>query len=267
MTIDLFSSTGSKVKTLELPASLFEAPTNWGLMHQAVVRQQNNRRQSGAHAKTRAEVQGSTRKLYSQKHTGQARRGAIRSPVLRGGGKAFGPRNMANYATRMPQKMRHAALRSCLSLQAQKGAVLAIESYPDTVKTKQLADLLKKLPIEHGRQVLLVSPAAHRSLQLSARNIDGVKTVYASYLNPEDVLGSRHIIFLADAINEAEKMFGKKTDAEAKLSKKKIEVKAELSEKKGKPSKKAAKKKVTKEKTSKKSSASSESSDSSASSK
>lgn len=241
MTIDVFSATGSKVKTMELPSSLFEAPINWGLMHQAVVRQQNNRRRSGAHAKTRAEVQGSTKKLFSQKHTGNARRGSVRSPLLRGGGKAFGPRNAANYTTDMPKKMRHAALRSCLSLQAGKGAVIAIESYPDTIKTKALGDLLKKLPLEHGRKVLLVSPAEHRALALSARNLAGVKTVYASYLNPEDILNSKHIIFLADAIGEAEKVFGKK-EVNAKITKKMPKAQA-VEKKAAKPAKKTVGKK------------------------
>lgn len=242
MNIDVFSNTGSKVKSLELPASLFGAPINWGLMHQAVIRQQGNRRQSGAHVKTRAEVQGSTKKMFAQKHTGNARRGSVRSPLLRGGGKAFGPRNVANYTQDMPKKMRHAALRSCLSLQAGKGAIIAIESYPDTIKTKALSDLLKKLPLEHGRKMLLVSPAAHRALALSARNLPGVKTVYASYLNPEDILNSKHIIFLADAIDEAERVFGKK-ESTAKLTKKMP--KEEIVEKKAKPAKKALGKKKT----------------------
>lgn len=235
MTIDIFSATGTKLKTLELPANLFEAPVNWGLMHQAVVRQQNNRRQSGAHVKTRAEVRGSTKKLYAQKHTGQARRGSIRSPLLRGGGKAFGPRNIENYATRMPQKMRHAALRSCLALQASKGAIIGLESYPEAIKTKTLSTLLQKLPIEHGRKVLLVSNGANQALLLSARNIPAVKTVRASYLNPEDVLNSRHIVFLVDAITEAEKMFGKNaTSSDAVVAEKKV--------KKTKTTKKAPKK-------------------------
>lgn len=210
MQIDLFSATGSKLKAFDAPATLFESSVNWGLMHQAVVRQQSNRRQSAAHVKTRGEVQGSTRKLFSQKHTGRARRGAVRSPLLRGGGKTFGPRNDRNFTKDMPQKMRHAALRSCLSMQAGKGAVLGLENYPETIKTKMFADLLKKLPIEQGRKVLVVTTSAHKSLLLSAKNVPHVKTVTANYLNPEDVLNARHLIFLVDAINEADKLFGSK---------------------------------------------------------
>jgi len=235
MTIDVYSMTGQKGKSMELPASLFGADVNWGLMHQAVLRQQNNRRTSGAHVKTRGEVQASTKKLFSQKHTGQARRGAISSPLLRGGGKAFGPRNVANYERSMPKKMRHAALRSCLSLQAQKGNVIVLEGYPDDVKTKTFATLLKKLPIEAGRKVLVVSPGKMKSLQLSARNVPSVTTVYASYLNPESILNSRHVVFLVDAIKEAEQLFGKKDMLSQKVKPKKVSEKPATE-----PTKKAA---------------------------
>jgi large subunit ribosomal protein L4 len=230
MTIDVYSMTGQKGKSMELPESLFGADVNWGLMHQAVMLQQGNRRSSGAHAKTRGEVQGSTKKLFAQKHTGQARRGAVRSPLLRGGGKTFGPRNVANYERSMPKKMRHAALRSSLSLQAQKGNVIVLEGFADEIKTKTFAALLKKLPIEAGRKVLVVSPGKMKSLQLSARNVPSVTTVYASYLNPESVLNSRYLVFLVDSIKEAEAIFGKKDMLSQKvkpLAKKEVKEKAE----------------------------------------
>lgn len=215
MQIDIFSATGSKVKSMDLPASLFGSPVNFGLMHQAVVMLQANRRQSPAHVKTRGEVQGSTRKILPQKHTGGARHGGVRNPLMRGGGKIFGPRNNKNYTKDMPQKMRHAALRSALTLQASKNAVLGLESYPEDIKTKAVAALLKKMPVDFGRKILLVTPGTHKALYLSARNIKGVKTVAASTLNIEDVLNARHVIFLTDAIAQAEAVFGKKNkDAE-----------------------------------------------------
>jgi len=219
MQIDVFSPTGDKKKSLELPSSLFDAPVNWGLMHQAVVMQQNNRRQSPAHVLMRGEVWGSTKKLFQQKHTGRARRGDIRSPSLRGGGKAFGPRNDKNYTQSMPKKMRHAALRSCLALQASKGAIVAIEDYPNEIKTKIAANLLKKLPIDGERRVLFVTDAKHPALQASVRNLPRVKAVYASYLNAEDILNARGIVFLVDAIAAADAIFGKKKTTENKKAK------------------------------------------------
>ncbi len=247
MTIDVFSATGSKVKSMDLPASLFGADANWGLMHQAVVMQQANRRQSPAHVKTQSEVQGSTRKIKPQKHTGGARHGAIRNSLMRGGGKNFGPRNDRNWTKDMPKKMRHAALRSCLSVMANKGAIVAVDSFPETIKTKTLADLLKKLPVSYGRNILIVSPSEHKSLQLSARNIARTETVRAAYLNAEEVLNAKSIVFLVDAIDEADKLFGKKEHV-ANTTKR-----APVAKLKSEPKVKAAKKTAAKKTSTKKS--------------
>jgi large subunit ribosomal protein L4 len=240
MQIDVFTHTGSKKGTLEL-SKLFESTVNHGLMHQAVMLQQSNRRAAIAHAKSRGEVEGSTRKLYSQKHTGRARRGSIRSPLLRGGGKAFGPKHVANFQKDMPRSMRRAALLSCLSHQAKRGAILGLESYPDTVKTKEMAILLKKLPIEYGRSVLFVVSEAHKGITMSARNIPGVKILLASYLNPEDILHSRHIIFLVDAMKKAEEMLAKKDGAKLTKRGKEIEGKEGMEESEGTAAKKKSK--------------------------
>jgi large subunit ribosomal protein L4 len=209
MTIDVFTATGEKKGTTTLPSALFEAPIRMGLLHQAVVMQQANRRAAIAHTKSRGEIRGSTRKLYQQKGTGRARRGPIRSPLLRGGNKAFGPKSVANFTKRMPHAMRRAALLGSLSLQAKRGAILGLEDYPDTIKTKLAATLLRKLPVEFGRPILFVTPGQHRGLLLSTRNLPTVKAITAAYLNPEDVLRARHLIFLVEAIRKAEEVFGK----------------------------------------------------------
>ncbi len=207
MKIDVYTATGVKKGSVELPAAMFEATINKGLMHLALVRQQSNRRHSIAHVKHRGEVVGSTKKIFQQKGTGNARRGAIRSPLMKGGGKAFGPRKDSNFVKEMPKKMRRAALFSCLSLRASEGAILGLESYPDEVKTKTFMNLLKKLPVEIGRKITIVMAAHQRGLELSARNVPRVKTILAQYLNPEDVLGSQRIIFLVDALKVAEQTF------------------------------------------------------------
>ena len=245
MTIDIFSPAGSKVKTMELPASLFGAEVNHGLMHQMVTLQQSNRRQSPAHVKTRGEVSGSTRKIVAQKHTGSARHGNIRNPLMRGGGKNFGPRNDKNYIKHMPQKMRQAALRSALTLQAGKNAILGLENYPETIKTKTIHDLLKKLPVDLGRRIVFVTAGAHKSLHLSARNIEGVKTVSAAYLNLEDVLNARHLIFMVDAIGQAESIFGKKEGGKKKEARSDEATDAGSAKVKKSPSKKPASKKAS----------------------
>ena len=211
MTFPVFTLTGEKKGTRDIPAALLADTVNKGLMHQAIVLQQSNARQSPAHVKTRGEVRGSTKKPYPQKHTGNARRGPVRSPLLRGGGKAFGPRNDRNFTKRMPKEMRHAALRACVTLQAKEGAFIGLDSFPETIKTKQVHGFLKKVSDKLGRRILIVLPGGNRSLMLSARNIPGVKSVDAAYLNPEDMLVSRQIIIVGDALEQAAKIFGKQS--------------------------------------------------------
>jgi large subunit ribosomal protein L4 len=207
-------------------------------MHLALVRQLSNRRTPVAHVKHRGEIIGSTKKVYQQKGTGRARRGPIRSPLMRGGGKAFGPRSEANFEKNMPREMRRAALLSCLSWKAKNGGIVGLESYPDDVKTKKLAAVLGKMPVDAGRKVLIVLPAHHRGLELSARNMPKVKTLLAPYLNPEDVLGSKLVVFLVDAIKVAEQTFGARKD-------RKVAEQAEAAPAADKP-KKAAKPKAAK---------------------
>jgi large subunit ribosomal protein L4 len=266
MNVDLYSSTGAKAGTMELPKELFEAPVRHGLIHQAVMLQQGNRRKAIAHAKGRSEVAGSTRKLYAQKHTGRARRGSSRSPLLRGGGKAFGPRKDRNFSKDMPKSMRHAALASSLSLQAKKGMILGLEGYPDSVKTATFVTLMSKLPVQAGHRVLLVTPVKNDALFLSSRNVQRVKVIVASYLNPEDVMNARSIIFLKGAVEKAVEIFTKRS-TRVKAAEMATE---EKSEKKQKMQRKQKSTETTaqtpKKRNSKKSSASSASSNSSVSS-
>ncbi|PIR48404.1 50S ribosomal protein L4 [Candidatus Peregrinibacteria bacterium CG10_big_fil_rev_8_21_14_0_10_55_24] len=207
MTIDVFTATGTKKGTAVLPSVLFEAPINEGLMHQALIMQLSNQRHSIAHAKTRSEIRGSTRKLFAQKGTGRARRGSIRSPLLRGGNKAFGPRSNANFRKEMPQAMRRRALISCLSAQAKNGVIIGLEGFTGT-KTKEAHALLTKLPVALGRRVLFVVDQESHGLTRCIRNIPNVSTVHAQYLNPRDVLSARHIVFLMSALRVAEQTFG-----------------------------------------------------------
>lgn len=224
---------------MELP-SVFSSRINEGLMHQALMRQQSNRRNPIAHAKKRGEVVGTTKKAFQQKGTGRARRGAARSPLLRGGGKTFGPQGIENYQKAMPKTMRRTALASCLSYLAKHERILGLESFGDTMKTKTFTDMLKKMPVEHGRRLLIVIPAHHKGLELSARNVDGVKTLLASYINPEDLLTSKKVIFLTEAIDVVQKLL---TEGGAKMEKPVEEVKEEKPKavkKKAAPKKKSA---------------------------
>ncbi|MFA6039491.1 MAG: 50S ribosomal protein L4 [Candidatus Peribacteraceae bacterium] len=263
MNVDVYSATGQKTGTMELPAELFAAPVNRGLMHQAMVMQRSNARSPIAHAKSRSEVVGSTRKVYGQKHTGRARRGPIRSPVMRGGGKAFGPKKERNFTKEMPKSMRRAALCACLSFQAKRGAVIGLEAYPETIKTKEAMHLLGKLPVEQGRRTLIVTAAPHKALTLSTRNIPGVKTLLAAYLNPLDILTARHVIFMKGAVEKAVEVFVRR-NVRVKVESASEEKNQKMQKKQ--KSQRSAEKKASSSKTTKTSSASSASSATSASS-
>lgn len=210
MKADLYTSAGAKKGSIELPKMLFEAEINPGLIHEALIRQQSNRRNPIAHTKSRSEIVSSTRKLYQQKGTGRARRGSASANLLKGGYKAFGPRNTRNFEKMMPKNMRRAALFSCLSQSAKQGKVIGLESYDGDHKTKNFVTLLSKLPVSPGRKIVFVLPKHQDSLERAARNVPGIKTILASYLNPEDVLGAHSLIFLVEALKVAEEIFRRK---------------------------------------------------------
>ncbi len=245
MTIDLFSSAGQKQKAIHLPETLFTGEINSGLAHQFLMLQQSNRRAPIAHAKTRGEVYGSTKKLFQQKHTGNARRGPIRSPLMKGGGKAFGPNRWQNFELKMPKAMRQAAIRSCLSMQAKEGSIIALEGFGAETKTKILAELLKKLPLKSDRRVLIVWGEKSDALIRSARNLPSVETLSAAYLNPEDVLKATAIVFLEDAFAIADKVFGKKKTEKEFIAAEPEAPAAKSAAKKKAPAKKPAAKKTS----------------------
>lgn len=209
MEIDVFTSQGEKQGTRQLPSELFGHPVNEGLIHQFIVLQMSNRRQNIADTKTRGEIRGSTKKLFKQKGTGRARRGSIRANILRGGNKSFGPVNNRNFIKNMPRQMRRAALLSGLSYQALKGLMIELKTCPEVKKTKEAQAVMNKLPLEKRNKTLFVLPGKNIAFSNSVRNIPGVKTILFNYLNPEDVLKHKTIVFIGKAIDEANKIFGK----------------------------------------------------------
>lgn len=206
MQVDLYTQTGEKSGTLDLPKDIFEVPFNKDLVHQALVRQLANKRVAIAHTKTRGEVRGGGRKPFRQKGTGNARQGTIRAPHMKGGGVTFGPRNDRNFSKDMPRKQRRKALLSALSEKARNNEIIALEGYKtENPKTKDFAAMLKKLPIE--RNVLVVIPEKDSTVQKSSNNIANAKTIIANYLNIHDLQKYRKVLLFKDAINKLEEVF------------------------------------------------------------
>jgi len=206
MKVDLYTATGAKNGSLDLSKEIFGAKINTDLMHRAVVMRLANARRPIAHTKTRGEVAYSTKKMFRQKGTGNARRGARSTNLLRGGGVTHGPRNTATWNKMMPRKERRAALFSSLSAKVAAKAIFGLEAFgAKTPKTKDFATLLDKLPA--GKRYLFVLSAKNEIFQKSAKNIPGVKVILAQYLNPYDVLQADQVCLLKDAVPVIESTF------------------------------------------------------------
>lgn len=206
MKIDLYNQKGEKLKEIEVSKDFFEAPINTGLMHEAIVLQKANGRRAIAHTKLRGEVRASTRKIYRQKGTGNARHGAKSANLFRGGGITFGPRNERNFSIKMPKKMRRAALVSALTSRAQDKAIIALDKYEvSEIKTKNFAEMINKLP--NSKDFLFVIPGKNDFVEKSAKNIPNVKTLLVNYLNVSDLLQYKQIVFLQESIDKLPEIF------------------------------------------------------------
>lgn len=202
MEVNVLNMNGKKVDTVDLPVSIFEAPINIDLMHQAYVRQMANARLGTHKTKTRGEVSGGGRKPWRQKGTGRARQGSIRSPLWPGGGKTHTPRPR-NYAKKMPLKMRQAALRSALSAKAAENEIIIVDEFKlDEVKTRLMAQALDALAKDAS--ALIVIPAkdeVYKVVELSARNLPSAKTLHVNYLNIRDLLSYDKLILPLQALD------------------------------------------------------------------
>jgi large subunit ribosomal protein L4 len=189
---------GQDVSEVELPADIFEAPINVGLMHQAYVMQMANARLGTHKTKTRGEINRTTQKWYRQKGTGRARHGSRNAPIFVGGGIAHGPQPR-KYTKNMPKKMRRAALRSALSAKAAEGEIVVVDRFElGAPKTRDMADALYRLVGDGTALVLMVSP--DENVQLSLRNLPDARWLRAPYLNVRDLLKYDKVIMPLDAL-------------------------------------------------------------------
>lgn len=192
--IDVYNLQGEKVGKQDLDPAVFEVKVNEPVVHQVYVAQNANSRQVVAHTKTRGEVKGGGRKPWRQKGTGRARHGSIRSPLWRGGGVTFGPRNDRNYTKQVNQSMKHAALHMVLSDKASNQKIVAIDSFSSVKgKTKELIEAFQKLPLEKVSCLVVLSENQPQVIQ-AGRNIPHVFFVAADSLNIGDLIHSEYVI-------------------------------------------------------------------------
>jgi large subunit ribosomal protein L4 len=196
MKVDIVDIKGTKLREMELPAIIFEAPINVDLMHQAYVRQLANARLGTHDTKVRSEVSGGGRKPWKQKGTGRARQGSTNAAQWVGGGRIHTP-HPRSYEQRMPKKMRLAALRSALSAKAaETGSIVIVDDFDlKDAKTRSMSEVLGNLVGNSTALVLMpVKDQSYETVMRSAGNIEGAKILLASYLNIRDILGFDKVI-------------------------------------------------------------------------
>ena len=196
MEVKVLNTKGKETaKAVTLTDSIFAIEPNDHAIYLDVKLILANKRQGTHKSKERAEISGSTRKIKKQKGTGTARMGSIKSPVLRGGGRVFGPRPK-DYGFKLNKKVKQLARKSALSYKAKDNSILVLEDFKfDAPKTKEFSSLLDNLN---------VLPSENKNVFLSSRNIQGAKVVTADSLNTYDVLNANKLIFVEGAVEKIE---------------------------------------------------------------
>ena len=199
--VDVINRKGEKVSQVELSDEIFNVTVKPSVLHEVVTMQLASRRAGSASVKRRGDVKGSTKKLFRQKGTGRARRGSIKSPLLRGGGVVFGP-SPKSYAYKVPKKVRRLALKMALSSKLQENELTVVDQLElERIKTKDFAEVIRTL---EKNDVLLVTEAADEKLVLSSRNLPNVKVIKVDGLNVYDILKYKDVILLEPAVKAIE---------------------------------------------------------------
>ncbi len=197
--------TGKKVV---LNDAIFGIEPNDHVIYLAVNQYLAAQRQGTHKSKERSEITGSTRKLIRQKGGGGARRGDIKSPVLRGGGRVFGPRPR-DYWFKLNKKVKALARKSALSYKAQQNAIIVVEDFDfEAPKTKEGVALLNNLKVE-GKKTLIVLSEVKKNVNLSVRNIQRVEVMTASALNTYKVMNANVLVMTEGAVKMVDETFNK----------------------------------------------------------
>jgi large subunit ribosomal protein L4 len=200
-TVDVINIKGDKVSQAELSDEIFNVPVNPPVLHQVVKAQLNKKRSGTACVKNRSDIAGSQRKLYRQKGTGRARKGNIKSPVLKGGGVVFGP-HPRSYEQKVPKKVRRLALKMALSSKLQDNELVVLDRFElPEIKTRDFTAAMNTLD---AGKALIVTVEKDNTLELSSRNVPGVKVIRTEGLNVYDILKYEKLIVIEAAIKGIE---------------------------------------------------------------
>ena len=203
--VSVYNMEGSEVGKLDLNDSVFAVDVNEHLMHMAVVLQLENKRQGTQKAKTRSEVSGGGRKPWRQKGTGHARQGSTRSPQWTGGGVVFAP-TPRDYSFKMNKKEKAGAIKSALTTKVNEEKFFVMDSLKfDEIKTKKMVGVLDALKV--NKALVVLDGEDNDNVEVSARNIAGVRTVYSNAINVYDILKYDTIIITKSAVAKIEEVY------------------------------------------------------------
>ena len=204
--VDVFDIKGKKVSDIELAENVFGIEPNENIVHAVLVNYLANQRQGTQSTKTRAEVSGGGRKPWRQKGTGRARQGSIRAPQWIKGGIALGPKPRS-YKYTVNKKERRLAIKSLLSSKVIEKELTVVDKLElKEIKTKSMVKALSALKVE-GKTLIIV-PERNTNVLMSARNIEGVKTITANNINVFDLLKYTNLILPVDTVKKLEEVYG-----------------------------------------------------------
>lgn len=199
--VNVINSKAQKVSQIDLVDAIFNIPVNGSVLHEVVTMQLASRRSGTASVKHRSDVKGSGRKLFRQKGTGRARRGDIKSPLLRGGGSTFGP-DPRSYAYKVPKKVRRLALKMALSSKLKQENLVVLDEFGlDTIKTREFVKVMNAL---NTKNALIITEKKNETLELSARNVPNIKVLRVEGLNVYDILKYENVVLLESSIKSIE---------------------------------------------------------------
>jgi large subunit ribosomal protein L4 len=199
--VNIINSKAQKVSQIDLVDAIFNIPVNGSILHEVVTMQLARRRSGSASVKHRSDVKGSRRKLFRQKGTGRARRGDIKSPLMRGGGSVFGP-DSRSYSYKVPKKIRTLALKMALSSKLKEEHLVVLDEFGlDEIKTR---DFVKVMNALNTKNALIITENKNEILELSARNVPNIKVLRVEGLNVYDILKYENVVLLESSIKRIE---------------------------------------------------------------
>ena len=203
--VDVYDIKGKKVSDVELADSVFGIEPNEAVVHSVLVNYLANQRQGTQSTKTRAEVRGGGKKPWRQKGTGRARQGSIRAPQWIKGGIALGPKPRS-YKYTVNKKERRLAIKSILSSKVLEKELTVVDKLElAEIKTKTMVKALSDLKVEGT--TLIILPEQNKNVLMSARNIEGVKTILINNINVFDLLKYNNLILPVDTVKKLEEVY------------------------------------------------------------